>query len=135
MWHELPEYLLKSDVYYIQDFFGVEKQLERFTPQTPMLVGPIVDPRFKAENRRNQLLIELGGLRSKLIAPGRNSQYPHLMGKILSSALRFHNFDKVIVVGDTEAMLSSMDFWQIPRATFGTLSMKTSCWNSPSLVY
>ncbi len=122
MWHELTDELLGSQIYYIQNFFGIQSQLQKYKPQNEIIVGPIVDPRFITTCRTNQLLIALGGLRSKLIIPGENTNYPHIIGEILSVSLSSHTFDKVVVVGDAEAMLSSRYHWKIPRATYLTLS-------------
>jgi hypothetical protein len=124
MWDAIPSYLLKSTVYYIQRFIGNELQMEKYPPEKPIFVGAIIDTRFKTESntRNNQLLINLGGMKSKLISPGQNSFYPHVIGKILSSVLSSHRFERVVIVGDIEALNESVDNWHIPRATFATLS-------------
>ena len=113
---------LKVDVYYIQNFMVTETQVKKSLPSNHVFVGPIVDNRFVNQTKTNQLLINLGGMQSRLIHPGKNSHYSNVMGTILSSVLKSHSFEKVLVTGNLDSIQTGIDNWHIPKAVYTTLS-------------
>ena len=125
MLNKAPDGMSKACVYYIQNFIGVEMRMKKYLPNNYVRVGPIVDNRFTKQSKTNQLLINLGGMESSLIHPGKNSSYSRSMSTILSFVLKSHSFERVIVVGNLKAFNSGgTNHWHIPRATYTTLSHK-----------
>ena len=121
MWDSLPTSLAEADLYFIQNFVGVDTQLTKLAVSSPTVVGAIVDFRYKNCLKKKQLLVNFGGIRSKLIQPGINSRYPIILSKILEEALRQHQFDRVLFTGDSETMSLFAQSLSIPRCYFGVL--------------
>jgi hydroxymethylcytosylglucuronate/cytosylglucuronate synthase len=124
MWDAVPNYLLTASRYFIQNFPGVEKQMARFRPVNARIVGPIIDTRYRTagRDRENQLLINVGGLRSKLVPPCNNFVYLRLVGQALTSALADHTFARVVITGDSQSLETSLAYWNIPRSKIVMLS-------------
>lgn len=90
MWQSVPVEAAYAALYVIQNFPGVEQRLKEYGPAVanPLVVGPIVDRRHKRRQlgTSRKILINLGGLESHLIKPGRNSNYVRTIARILSKA-------------------------------------------------
>jgi len=121
MWDTVPTSLMGAAAYFIQSFVGVREQLRNFKIANPVLVGAIIDDRFQANEKANQLLINLGGLRSKLIEPGRNSNYAVIVAGALEQVLCNHTFDRILFTGDRTTMSALAQLHHIPRCRFTTL--------------
>jgi hydroxymethylcytosylglucuronate/cytosylglucuronate synthase len=125
MWDRIDPGMARSDRYFIQNFVGVEDRLreEKDRIRHPVLVGPIVDASLEEGGaaRRNQLLVNLGGMESKLIRLGENLTYPAVIGRLLADGLQNHPFDRVLVTGSAPVMRELGRTVQIPRAEFERL--------------
>jgi hypothetical protein len=121
MWDNLPTSLAEADLYFIQNFVGVDTQLTKLAVSSPVVVGAIVDYRYKNNLKKKQLLVNFGGIRSKLIQPGINSSYTIILSKILEETLRQHQFERILFTGDSETMSLFAQSLSIPRCYFGVL--------------
>jgi hypothetical protein len=102
MWDIIPNWLFDLEYYFIQNFVGVASQLDRMGSKikNKIIVGPIIDSRFvNASSRKYQLLVNFGGMESKLIKVGKNTNYPFFMNKLIKEALEGLDFDRVLVTG------------------------------------
>lgn len=122
MWDNLADSLARADRYFIQGFDGVDRQLSKLAVTAPCIVGAIVDHAFKSDSKGNQLLVNFGGTRSRLIQPGVNSNYSTVVAKILETALQKHQFERVLFTGDARTMSLLADTVSVPKCSFGSLS-------------
>lgn len=105
MWENISEDLLNSKIYFIQDFEGVKEQLEKFSKKmfNPVLVGPIVKNVPLGIERKNKLLVNLGGMESSIIKVGINTDYPFVIIKLLNDLLaKFNGFDEIVCAGNED---------------------------------
>lgn len=122
MWDQVPPSLAHAATYFVQNFVGVDEQLKKFHIDTPAVVGAIIDDRFRSTIKGNQLLINIGGLRSKLIQPGKNSNYPTIIAGILERVLGHHSFPQVLFTGDKATMSELARSCTIPNCRFEALA-------------
>ncbi|MFA5763988.1 MAG: hypothetical protein WC915_04200 [archaeon] len=106
MWETIPQEILESEIYFIQNFEGVEKQLTKYFDKikNPQLVGPIVKDPQENIKRQNKLLINFGGLESASIKIGKNSNYPFTIAKLLEKIETQLDFDEILCVGNGKIM-------------------------------
>lgn len=101
MWDSIPNELNDVDSYLIQNFPGVKRNFERIGEaiRNPEFVGPIINTPKGKHKKKNQLLINFGGMESHLVKVGVNSFYPYFMTEILINSLKGNKFDRVLVSG------------------------------------
>ncbi len=107
MWENISNEILNAEIYFIQNFEGVEKQLEKFAGKikNPVLVGPIVKNFSSNVVRKNKLLINLGGMESASIKVGVNTNYPYVIAWILESVLsKCSSFDEIFCAGNRDIL-------------------------------
>jgi hypothetical protein len=102
MWESIPKEILDSELYFIQNFEGVEKQLQKYYDKikNPILVGPIVKNPPEKTEKKNKLLINFGGMESASIKIGVNSNYPFIIANLIRQIENNLNFDEVVCVGN-----------------------------------
>ncbi len=105
MWETIPDEILNSEIYFIQNFEGVEKQLANYFDKikNPRLVGPIVKDYPKVK-KSNKLIINFGGMESASVKIGENSNYPFAIAKILDEIEGKLDFDKILCLGNGKVM-------------------------------
>lgn len=132
MWPEVPIFLKNSDFYFIENFNGVDKNIQRIGQdiKNPIIVGPILDESFKKQgenNRENKLLVSFGGIESALTRSGINTNYPDLITDILLTSLESNNpFDNVVITGGKKAInklsqkysFQNIHFYMMPHEAF-----------------
>jgi hydroxymethylcytosylglucuronate/cytosylglucuronate synthase len=116
MWESLPEALSQADLYIIQGFPKIASQLGRFAIKNSLVVGAIVDDNIAGVERANQLLVNFGGLRSKLVDAEVRSLYVLRAVEALNEALAGHRFDRIVIVGDPEGIGEAAKHVRIERA-------------------
>ncbi len=124
MWNDIPKAQANSDFYFIQNFDGVQEQLGRFGNKikNPIVVGPIIMPKPKRTQKKNQLLVNFGGIESSFIKTGKNSNYPFTVTGILQKVLASGtNFDEILFVGCGKIMKQLEKMYAIPNAQFESL--------------
>jgi len=107
MWEKISEDILNSEIYFIQDFEGVEEQMKKFSSQikNPVLVGPIVKEIPKNIKKKNKLLINLGGMESASIKVGINTNYPYVIMRLINDVLEKGNdFDEIVCAGNKDIL-------------------------------
>ena len=107
MWDDISKEVLDSDIYFIQNFEGVEKQLNKFKGKikNPVIIGPIIKDPLGDIKEKNKLLINLGGMESAFIKVGVNTQYPFVISGILDKMFsRNIDFDEIIFAGNKEVL-------------------------------
>ena len=79
MWDKLDSALLDCELYIVQDFYGVDEQVERLgRPRNFLRVGPLVrpqDPPVSQTRRENLIHVSLGGCDCLLVDPAQDP-YP-----------------------------------------------------------
>lgn len=107
MWDRVPREFAAADHYFIQRFSGVEAKLSQadMPIRNPLLVGPILDDFGGRWAPANELLLNLGGLRSSAI-DGNESRYERLVAGIIRGALADHPFRAVRVAGGSDGLAS-----------------------------
>jgi hypothetical protein len=124
MWDSLPDSLAAADTYFIQRFAGVQDRLAIHAPVHPLLVGAIIDRSAGPVQKANQLLINLGGLKSRLIQPGVNSNYASVLASLLARVLDQGHFDRILLTGESDTMKVLAREVRTPRISFVTLGHK-----------
>ena len=122
MWDQIPQEILESEIYFIQNFEGVEKQLTRYYDKikNPKLVGPIVkDPPLV--EKTNKLVINFGGMESGSIKVGKNSNYPFIISKILDEIKNKLDFDEILCLGNGHIMDTIQKNNQSKKIKYGFL--------------
>jgi len=127
MWDNISPETVQSELYFIQNFDGVKEQMEKFKDKlrNPILVGPIVMEKPVTKNKKNQLVVNFGGIESALIKIGKNSNYPFTVSRILFDILESQNdFDSVLFVGLDKIMKQLEKNSKLKNARFAFLEHK-----------
>ena len=98
-----PEFT--SAKFIAEKYPGYEDSLRLYSDQIPglSLVAPLIKNHTpKVHYRENQIVVNLGGQRSKLTTPGVNSSYPELMIRSMQSAADMTGCDAKFVVTSDE---------------------------------
>jgi hypothetical protein len=112
MWENIPKEILDSDIYSIQNFDGVNDQLERYKNKikNPVIVGPIIKNLKNKTVKKNKLVINLGGMESASIKIGVNTNYPFVIMGLLDKVLSKHNeFDEIVCCGNKKVLKDISD--------------------------
>ena len=107
MWEKISDDILNSELYFIQDFEGVQEQLKKFAGKikNPVLVGPIVKDSPNDVVKKKKLLINLGGMESASIKVGVNTNYPYVITQLLEDILaKRDDFDEIVCAGNKDIL-------------------------------
>lgn len=104
---------------FVENFPGVKERLERdyHYQKKPIIVGPIIKDIAKPVGRDSSIiLVNLGGVESRWIIPGKNSRYPSLVVDILRKiATKLPGQECVIGLG--KKAKSSLQKVELPQNT------------------
>jgi len=103
-WPTLPEGVRDAEIYFCQNFFtSVEQKIQEYRLSNACLIGPIISNHFGRYEKKNQVVINFGGIENPHVEIGVNSNYPFIMLKILLPMLQ-DKFDLVLVTGRERVM-------------------------------
>jgi hypothetical protein len=103
-WSSLPEGVQYADIYFCQNFFcPVESKIQAYKLKNAKVIGPIINNNFKHFPKKDQVIINFGGLENPYIEIGSNSNYPFIMLTILFPILQTH-FSSILVTGRERVM-------------------------------
>lgn len=107
MWQEIPKEILDSDIYFIQNFDGIDKQMQKYKNKirNPIIVGPIVKQFEDKIIKKNKLIINFGGMESASVKVGINTNYPFVIAKLLDEVLsKNESFDEIKCCGNKDIL-------------------------------
>jgi hypothetical protein len=106
MWDSIPDHVLKSDFYFIQNFTGMESQHKKFDIKNKIVVGPIIDDRFvdRSGEKKNQLLVDFGGMESRYTVVGEHTNYPFIVSDLIIESLENYDVESIVFAGSARPM-------------------------------
>jgi len=113
MWSRLDPRTAHADIYFIQNFVGVQAQVDRWRAEmrNPQIVGPVVDisgspPAPPARARPPALVINFGGLASGSMRQGQELAYPGILLRLLLPILNrvAGRYEKITFTGNRKVM-------------------------------
>ena len=142
-WPELPEEARYADLYLCQEFFGlVRAKIQEYQLKNARLIGPMVSSKFQKLEKKNQVIINFGGIENPRVEIGKNSNYPPIMLKILLPILT-KNFDHILVTGRSRVMQMMQKFFPsnkqvrfemlTPQEMLGELSCSEALFTAPGI--
>ena len=123
-WPELPAGVEHADRYFCQNFFGAGLEARVKGLSNAQIIGPIMNTKFHRYPKKDQVMINFGGLDNPYIAIGENSNYPFTMLKILIPLLQKY-FASILVTGRERVMrLCREQFSEVKRCQFKNLAQQ-----------
>ncbi len=137
-WPKCPESVEHATLYFCQEFFGrVEPKIHEYGLKNAQLVGPIRSDTFSRLPKRDQVIVNFGGMECPFIQVGSNSQYPFVILKALLPILQ-SRFANVLVTGRERVIqMCRKKFGEDDRLQFRMLdrkSMLEELYRSPALL-
>lgn len=106
-WDYLPENVLNADLFIKENLFDDQEKGSKHISYVKNLisVGPIIGE-FRKKIDRKQILISYGGAEAThSYKIGKDTNYPHIMTKILLKHIDFRSFDRAIIATNENAIL------------------------------
>ncbi len=124
-WPKRPEYVEHATSYFCQEFFGrVEPKIQEYGLKNARLVGPIRSDSFSRLPKRDQVIVNFGGMECPFIQVGSNSQYPFVILKAILPLLQ-SRFENILVTGLERVMQMCREkFGEDNRLAFRMLGRK-----------
>lgn len=123
-WPELPSGAELADSYFCQNFFGhgVAQKVREYRLENAQIIGPIINTNFRRSAKKDQVIVNFGGLENPYVKIGENSDYPFIMLAILLPILQ-SRFAQILVTGRERVMRMCRDrFSDIANCRFVNLA-------------
>lgn len=103
-WPELPDGANEVEIYFCQNFFSpVAGKIREYGLRNARLIGPIFSPDSYLPDKKDQTIINFGGLENPHVEIGSNSNYPFVILRDLLPLLQ-HRFANILVTGRERVM-------------------------------
>lgn len=104
-WQKKPEFCEYPDIYFCQNFFGnsTQEKIKLYGLQNARIIGPIINSNFVAKEKKNQAMINFGGMDSCYTNVGRNSFYLFVILEHLIPLL-YPLFESILITGRERVM-------------------------------
>lgn len=125
-WPKCPEYVEHATHYFCQEFFGrVKPKIQEYGLKNARLVGAIRSDTFSLLQKKDQVIVNFGGMECPFIQVGTNSQYPFVILKALLPLLQ-NRFENILVTGLERVMRKCREkFGESSHLAFRMLDRKS----------
>ncbi|MBI4641748.1 MAG: hypothetical protein HY731_13715 [Candidatus Tectomicrobia bacterium] len=122
-WPSKPAGVEDADRYFCQNFFTpIEEKVKDYGLTNATIIGPIIDESIRCAEKKDQVVVNFGGLENPYVEIGKNSNYPFAMLKILLPLLQ-QRFRHILVTGRERVMaLCRQTFTAYPSVSFSMLN-------------